>query len=510
MNSSTPSTTSVRLQIVWVSVLMALGLYLTRNSLGEIVKSESFLKDSALVQASSTRFSVELTDGIENEQVRSWLRSRQPPGDKPLDFERIKLPYMVADQLRSDQADALVSELESQGAQGFRRISKNQIGSVLGAFFFSYALFQVPAGWFSDRLGARRMLTLYILVWSLLTWMTGWVGSLYGLMFARFFFGFAQSGAYPTSSAIVRRWFPVSSRGRASGLIAFGGRLGGALAPFLTTLLILQLGSWRTVLSVYGLLGIAIAGAYYWIVRDRPSEHPACNRSEQELIGQIPDDAKPELRDIAKMIGLYCGSRSLWLNSLGQFCVNIGWAFLVTWLPTYLKETHKVSEQQGAFMVTLVLATGMLGQLLGGRATDWSVKRFGLRKGRVFPIAVANCIAGCSYLGCLMIDSVWGVVICCAIVSLMTDFANPSIWAFMQDVGGRNTGAIFGWANMWGNFGASVSSKVVPLLLAYGSSSGSGQSLVFITCACAFFIAGCAALGMDATKPLQTSSSPAA
>jgi MFS family permease len=510
MNSSTPSTTSVRLQIVWVSVLMALGLYLTRNSLGEIVKSESFLKDSALVQASSTRFSVELTDGIENEQVRSWLRSRQPPGDKPLDFERIKLPYMVADQLRSDQADALVSELESQGAQGFRRISKNQIGSVLGAFFFSYALFQVPAGWFSDRLGARRMLTLYILVWSLLTWMTGWVGSLYGLMFARFFFGFAQSGAYPTSSAIVRRWFPVSSRGRASGLIAFGGRLGGALAPFLTTLLILQLGSWRTVLSVYGLLGIAIAGAYYWIVRDRPSEHPACNRSEQELIGQIPDDAKPELRDIAKMIGLYCGSRSLWLNSLGQFCVNIGWAFLVTWLPTYLKETHKVSEQQGAFMVTLVLATGMLGQLLGGRATDWSVKRFGLRKGRVFPIAVANCIAGCSYLGCLMIDSVWGVVICCAIVSLMTDFANPSIWAFMQDVGGRNTGAIFGWANMWGNFGASVSSKVVPLLLAYGSSSGSGQSLVFITCACAFFIAGCAALGMDATKPLQTSSTPAA
>ena len=510
MNSSTPSATSVRLQIVWVSVLMALGLYLTRNSLGEIVKSESFLQDSALVQASSTRFSVELTEGIENDQVRSWLRSRQTPSEKPLDFERIKLPYMVADQLRSDQADALVSELESQGARGFRRISKNQIGSILGAFFFSYALFQVPAGWFSDRLGARRMLTLYILVWSILTWMTGWVGSLYGLMFARFFFGFAQSGAYPTSSAIVRRWFPVSSRGRASGLIAFGGRLGGALAPFLTTLLILQLGSWRTVLSVYGLLGIAIAGAYYWIVRDRPSEHPACSRSEQEMIGQIPDDTKPELRDIAKMIGLYCGSRSLWLNSLGQFCVNIGWAFLVTWLPTYLKETHKVSEQQGAFMVTLVLATGMLGQLLGGRATDWSVKRFGLRKGRVFPIALANCIAGCSYLGCLMIDSVWGVVICCAIVSLMTDFANPSIWAFMQDVGGRNTGAIFGWANMWGNFGASVSSKVVPLLLAYGSSSGSGQSLVFITCACAFFIAGCAALGMDATKPLQTSSSPAA
>ena len=506
MNSTTPSSSSVRLQIVWVSVLMAFGLYLTRNTLGEIVKSDSFLKDSWLVKADSTRFSVELSEGLGNSQVQEWLTSRRGTSDPPLDFAKIKTPHTVADQLTSEQADRLLAELESTGASGFRRISKSQIGSILGAFFFSYALFQVPAGWFSDRLGARRMLTLYILIWSILTLMTGWVGSLYGLMFARFMFGFAQSGAYPTSSAIVRRWFPVSSRGRASGLIAFGGRFGGAVAPFLTTLLILQLGSWRTVMWVYGLVGIAIAVAYYIVVRDRPSEHPGCSIAERELIGPIADDRKPELRDIAKMIGLYCGSRSLWLNSLGQFCVNVGWAFLVTWLPTYLKETHKVSDQQGSIMVTLVLATGMLGQLLGGRATDWSVGRFGLRLGRVLPISVANFIAGCAYVSCLFIDSAWGVVICCAIVSLMTDFANPSIWAFMQDVGGRNTGAIFGWANMWGNFGASASSKVVPMMLLYGASSGSGQNLVFVTCACAFFIAGCAALGMDATKPLQTDS----
>jgi hypothetical protein len=57
---------------------------------------------------------------------------------------------------------------------------------------------------------------------------------------------------------------------------------------------------------------------------------------------------------------------------------------------------------------------------------------------------------------------------------------------------------------MWGNFGASVGSMIVPSLLLYGASSGSGQSLVFVTCALAFLIAGCAALGMDATKPLQT------
>lgn len=85
----------------------------------------------------------------------------------------------------------------------------------------------------------------------------------------------------------------------------------------------------------------------------------------------------------------------------------------------------------------------------------------------------------------------------------MTDVSNPSIWSFMQDIGGRGTATVFGWANMWGNFGAAFSASMVPKLMAWGSASGSGQSMVFMGCAGAFFIAALAAIGMDATKPLQ-------
>ena len=41
-------------------------------------------------------------------------------------------------------------------------LTQEQIGRILGSFFFAYALFQVPAGWASDRFGARPMLTIYI------------------------------------------------------------------------------------------------------------------------------------------------------------------------------------------------------------------------------------------------------------------------------------------------------------------------------------------------------------
>lgn len=384
-------------------------------------------------------------------------------------------------------------------------LSKERIGSILGAFFFTYALFQVPAGWISDRFGARRVLSFYIFLWSLLTGLSGFVSGAAGLLVARLGVGVAQAGAYPTCSAIVRRWAPLKSRGLASSLISFGGRLGGASAPFLTMLLILNVGGWRQTLWIYGFTGIIIAVLYYILVRDRPSEHPRCNQAERALIGELPDDQKPEIRDILRLLWACCCSRSLWLNSIGQFCVNIGWAFLVTWLPTYLKEVKQIPEQQGALMVSIVLSAGMLGQLIGGKATDLSVQTFGLRIGRVLPISIAYSIAGCAYLGCLGIDSAWGIVACCTVVSLMTDVGNPSIWAFVQDVGGRNTGAIFGWANMWGNFGAATSAKMVPWLLAAGSSAGSGQQMIFVTCASAFFVAGLVALGMNATRPLLTS-----
>ena len=382
-------------------------------------------------------------------------------------------------------------------------LSKEQIGAILGSFFFTYALFQVPAGWISDRFGARKMLTGYILAWSALTAMTGFMTTASGLLLTRLGCGIAQAGAYPTSNAILRRWTRLEQRGVANSLISFGGRLGGTLAPFLTTVLILYIGGWRETLWLYGVVGILIAIGYRWTVRDRPSEHPECDAAEQDFIGPPTDDRRPEVRDILTMLGACCTSRSLWLNSLSQFSINIGWAFLITWLPTYLKEEKGLSETRGAVMVTIVLATGMLGQLIGGWATDRSVKRFGLRRGRVLPITVACTIAGISYLCCPFIDSVWGLVACCAIVSLMTDVGNPSVWGFMQDVGGRNTGAIFGWANTWGNFGASVSAIMVPKLLNYGAEDGSGQTLVFIVCASAFFVAAIAALGMDATKRLK-------
>lgn len=117
-------------------------------------------------------------------------------------------------------------------------LTQRQISWFISAFFWSYALAQVPSGWLSDRYGARIMLAVYILTWSFFTAMIGAVESLSMLLLARLATGLGQAGAYPTSASVVSKWVPFAARGTASSVIAFGGRVGGAVAPLLTAFLI--------------------------------------------------------------------------------------------------------------------------------------------------------------------------------------------------------------------------------------------------------------------------------
>jgi MFS family permease len=379
-------------------------------------------------------------------------------------------------------------------------LNKDQIGKILSSFFFAYALFQVPAGWASDRFGARPMLTLYIVLWSLVTIMTGFMNSFIGLLAARLLCGVAEAGAYPTSMALVRKWIPLTGRARASGLISLGGRIGGSLAPFLTIWMIVTFNNWRTSVWIDGAVGLGIAGLFWWIVRSNPHEHPKINAAELALIGRPKGEKPLSGRELWSALWSFTKSRSLWCNSANQLLVNIGWGFLVTWLPTYLKEERGVGEIEGGRMVTYVLALGMLGQVAGGFYCDWATRRFGLRWGRLLPMTSSMFVCAAAYICCPFVQSTWMLVACCAVVSFCTDLANPALWAFMGDVGGRATAAAGGWGNMWGNFGASATAILVPWLMKIGG--GDGKTFVFFTLAGAFVLAGLVILPMDATRKL--------
>jgi sugar phosphate permease len=433
-----PKPTSVRYEIIFVSVLMSFVLYLHRNCLGQIIAYDSFKADFATN-----------VDGVAT------------------------LP------------------------------SKESLGVALGAFYFTYALLQLPAGWASDRFGARKMLTLYIIAWSLCIGFTGMISTIAGLTIARLVAGVFQAGAYPTSGSVIRYWFPMSGRGKASGLVSMGGRVGGATTAILSAFLITQTGSWRIALFLFAIIGLVVAVLYFLIVRDKPEDHPRVNEAEATLSGVDTNEPRTSLAQIPHLVLACCQSPSLWLNGLVQFATCVGWTFLVTWLPTFLKDEKGVDEGTAATMVSYVLLAGIPAQIIGGFFSDWSARTFGLRWGRIVPVATASSIAAIAYFLCPTLDNVWAVVFCCAVVSFMTDVGNPSFWAYAQDVGGKDTAAVYGWCNMLGNFGSSLSSLIIPILMIWGKDSGYGSLPLFMLCGGAYLFCTFAVLGMDATKPIK-------
>lgn len=394
----------------------------------------------------------------------------------------------------------------SQEFQADLGLTDAQRDYVLGAFFLTYALGQVPAGWLADRFGARGMMALYVISWSLCTLASGLATGLTSLLVCRWLLGAAQAGAYPTSAGLLSKWVTFETRGRASSLVALGGRIGQAVAPQ-TAAVAFFLGSWRGPMMLYGAVGVGVGLLFWWFYRERPREHPWVNEAEATWIeagNPLAVSTHRTERPPFPWQALLT-NRSMWLMCLAQFGTNVGWAFLVTLLPVYLRDTYpELDDAARSRMATIILASGIVGTFCGGFATDWGVRLWGRRWGRSVPLAATRFLAAGAYLALLTItDPVWATA-AFVLVSVGTDLGGAATWAYMQDVGGPYVGAVLGWANMCGNLGAAVAPIILGLVQRELDSNGD-WSEPFLLCALAFTVSGLAASLVDPRKPLANS-----
>ena len=383
-------------------------------------------------------------------------------------------------------------------------IPDEQKADALGAFFLTYALFQIPTGLLADRFGPRLVLTISIAAWSFVTGMTAFATGFTGLIAIRLVLGITESGAYPAAAGLVKRWALPDERGRFNSIVALGGRAGGAVAPWMTAgLAILLAGwglqswqgsssgaNWRGVFVIYGACGLVVALLFWLLVRDTPDSTLASPVAIRKSFGA-------ELRIIIRGILRLARSRVMWFFGLVQLGVNIGWAFLVTLLPDYLSERFQVPLEDRGTMQSVILATGCLGMIVGGLTADWFRRKLGPRWGRAVPLGftLAGCAAMCFCVP--LLSDPWAVVGVLAAMAFLVDLGIPSIWAFAQDVGGRNVGAALGWGNMMGNLAAWRS----PILLTQVKLAA-GWDIAFVVCGAAFVGACLCGLMLDATNPI--------
>jgi MFS transporter, ACS family, glucarate transporter len=322
-------------------------------------------------------------------------------------------------------------------------LSSVRMGYVFSVFALAYALFELPTGWLADRVGARVTLSRIVVCWSAFTLFTGLAWNFGTLMITRFLFGAAEAGAFPTAARALSEWFPVSSRGRVTGILWSGARIGGCMAPPISTLLIVLVG-WRWMFAVLGVVG-GLAGVAFWrLYRDRADPTT------------VSEDNQP--RGVWKRILM---NGSVWALFLMYFASSYGFWFFLTWLPTYLIREHTVSERAAGFYAVLPLAMGSLTCLIGGALADWLIPRTGsIRWSRTIVGCGGFLLTACGFGAATMVHGTAAAMICLTFAAGALDLAVPVAWAACVDVGGRYSGTVSAFMNT----AASISAFLSPIV----------------------------------------------
>lgn len=372
-------------------------------------------------------------------------------------------------------------------------LSSAASGALLGAFFWTYAAFQLPSGWFVDKVGARLAYAAAVTWWSLFTALMA-AGNAFGTLFGfRLMLGVGEAPAYPCNAKVVAEWFPKSERGLASGIFDSGARVGTALSLPIVTAIIGVFG-WRTSFVITGSLGLV--WTFFWLrLYRRPREHAGVSESELVHIeaGQAPvitnaaDEPGIAWRDLFRY-------RTVWGMMLGFFCLNFVVYFFITWFPTYLVKERGFTLLKlgifGALPALFAIVTGWA----GGLVSDALVRRGkSLTVARKVPIVLGMVVASSIALAVVVPNAGWALVLLALSYGSLT-FAGACVWSLPGDVAPspRLVGSISGIQNFASNLaGVCISTFVgvmlgrtggflIPLLVAGGFALLGAFSYLFI------------------------------
>lgn len=344
-------------------------------------------------------------------------------------------------------------------------LTKEQSGVLMSAFFWPYALCQIPAAMLAQRIGARRALPFYALLWSLATAGLA-LGNLALMIGARALMGVGQAGLVPVGMGVMARWFPRLVQASASGAFSGFMSVGSIVAAPLTAWLVMRCG-WRSMFVWYALPGVVWAVWFSFWYRNSPREHPAVSEAERSLIEfGGPVDVQPREPSTAVPWLLLIKSPGIWFLCIQQFCRAAGYIFFASWFATYLQEALGMTIIGSGWLTTLPLLADVSGCMFGGVLSDTVLRFTGsprMARQGVCAIALMLC-AGLIFSAWWVHDPLAAVLVISAGMFCAAT-ANPCLGATVMSMGGAHVATVSAVTNMCGNLGAAAFPVAVPWLL---------------------------------------------
>lgn len=344
-------------------------------------------------------------------------------------------------------------------------LSAGESGLILGAFFWTYAAFQIPAGMLVDRLGAKAVFAAAVVWWSAFTMATGLARGAASLLGLRFLLGVGEAGAFPAATKLVERWFPSTERGLASGIYDCGARGGTLIALPICTAIITAYG-WKASFLFTGAVGLVWVVVWLLVASEFPSQNRFVNEAEASHIeGGAP---APQKSTVRIKWGKLFTSKVVWAMSLGFACQGYVIYFFITWYPTYLVKARGFTLLQLGFYGILPGLAGLVGSWFGGWISDkLAASRYGLNFARKACIVVGMALSATIGLAGIATQA-WVALLLLSIAFFGVSVATSSILALPADMSSRGersvAGTVAGFQNCIANLAGIASPAVIGFL----------------------------------------------
>lgn len=298
-------------------------------------------------------------------------------------------------------------------------LSNFQVGLLYGtSFSFIYAICGIPMGRLADVYSRKLMIVAGLVVWSLMTVISGFATSLTFLIVARFFVGVSESALSPAVYSLLSDYFKPEQRGTVFSIYAAGIFLGIGVS-FLVGGSIAQAYDWRTSLIAVGAPGLLIAAVAWFAIKDLP-------RGVTQSKSKRWYETKWSFYEVVSYI---IRKKTVRYHFLGfSFLAFTGYTIL-GFIGIVLTDIHNAGSlipQYGWFM----MATGF-SVIASGKAADWLAKKFDASKRFVMGMVAGLACLPLYYFG-LFAESATTALILIGLANVISSSYNGIAAAILQ------------------------------------------------------------------------------
>lgn len=236
-----------------------------------------------------------------------------------------------------------------------------QFGLVTSVFLWVYGILSPFAGFLADKFNRSKVIIGSLLVWSLITFLTGFVKTYEQLLITRALMGISEACYIPAALALIVDYHRGSSRSLATGIHIAGIMVGSSLG-FMGGWIAEQY-NWTWAFNIFGIIGISYSVVLLFTLRDAPKTG--------DYIFDI-ETVEPKLKVNFKAAIQNIFSSFSFILTLTYFSLLgiVGW-MIMGWLPTYYKEHFHITQTAAGIYATAYIYPALLvGVIFGGYLAD--------------------------------------------------------------------------------------------------------------------------------------------